>query len=556
VPRFWGTLALRRKDVQENNGSSAPAPYQSIPASDTARQARNQLFQKISEENDLPALGGSVSRVVQLASSNDEAIRKLAYLVLSDVGLTQKILRISNSVVYRTRSGSPITTISKAIFLLGFDTIKTSALAMMLVDGISGKRGLAVRQELSQALAASIFARELARRSHFKDAEEAAIAALFGNIGRIFVASHDHVLYKQITDKIREGASSSQASLNVLGCTFEMLTESVLQEWQMPETIVQALAPLHGSQLKAPKNRQEWMQQVTAFSSAAGRLLALPEGAARAEATKNLVARYGAALNLDDEKMGQLFASVAEESRVLTANVNLPPVEPVRAADDAAATKTDVQSAGETRETDETGEYDLPSDLLMLSTESGVLNIDQRHPSGKPVNARDLLLAGVQDVTEMMASGKCAMNDLVLLVLETLYRSLGFRFATVCLKDVKTHQYRARITLGEKNAERQSGFVFSAAHVRDLFHLAMENDADLLISDATDPKIRDLIPEWHRALLPDARSFIVLPLVVHKKPLGLFYADRAQAATEGMPADETALIRTLKRQVLTVLHSR
>jgi hypothetical protein len=244
---------------------------------------------------------------------------------------------------------------------------------------------------------------------------------------------------------------------------------------------------------------------------------------------------------------------VAEESRVLSANVNLPSVESGYVADNAASIRTAGQSADESGDA---GELGLPDDLLMLTTESGALNIDQRHPSGKPVNARELLLAGVQDVTEMMASGKCAVNDLVLLVLETLYRSLGFRFATVCLKDIKSNQYRARITLGEKNAERQAGFVFPAAHARDLFHLAMEKDADLLISDATDTKIRDLIPEWHRSLLPDARSFIVLPLVVHQKPLGLFYADRAQAATEGMPADETALIRTLKRQVLTVLHSR
>lgn len=544
--------------MQNETESSAQAPYDSIPTSNSARQARNQLFQKINEENDLPALGGSVSRVVQLASSNDEAIRKLAYLVLSDVGLTQKVLRIANSVVYRTRSGTPITTVSKAIFLLGFDTVKTSALAMMLVDGMSGKRGQAVRRELAQALGASIFARELARRSHFKDAEEAAVAALFGNIGRVFVAAHDHILYKQITDMIQAGTSPAQASLSVLGCTFEMLSENVLQEWKMPDTIVQALAPLHGSQLKTPKNRQEWMQQVTAFSSAAARLLADPEGPGRSAATANLLARFGTALNLDEEKIGQLFSTVAEEARVLTANVNLPSLEPAHAADNASAARLQELSASIDFDTGESnpGESALPSSLLMVSPETGSLNIDQRHPSGKPVNARDLLLAGVQDVTEMMASGKCSVNDLILLVLETLYRSLGFRFATVCLKDIKTNQYRARITLGEKNAERQMGFVFPAAHARDVFHLAMENDADVLISEATDPKIRDLIPGWHHALLPDARSFIVLPLVVHKKPLGLFYADRAQPATEGMPADETALIKTLKRQVLTVLHSR
>jgi GAF domain-containing protein len=167
-----------------------------------------------------------------------------------------------------------------------------------------------------------------------------------------------------------------------------------------------------------------------------------------------------------------------------------------------------------------------------------------------------LLLAGVQDVTQMMASGRCKVNDLMLLVLETLYSGMGFRFATVCLKDIGSRQYRARVALGEDNVARQAGFVFPAISSRDLFHLAMENDADLMISDASVPKIRNLLPEWHRRLLPDARSFIVLPLVVQNRQLGLFYADRVQTAPEGVPADETALIKTLKGQVLTSLISR
>ena len=70
--------------------------------------------------------------------------------------------------------------------------------------------------------------------------------------------------------------------------------------------------------------------------------------------------------------------------------------------------------------------------------------------------------------------------------------------------------------------------------------------------------IRDskLIPQWHVDLLPDARSFIVLPLVANEKPIGLFYADRALEASEGITAEETRLIRTLKGQVLTAFNSR
>ncbi len=182
--------------------------------------------------------------------------------------------------------------------------------------------------------------------------------------------------------------------------------------------------------------------------------------------------------------------------------------------------------------------------------------MEARHPSGKPLNARDLLLAGVQDVTQMRASGRYRVNELILLALETLYRSMGFRFAVVCLKDMKTGQYRSRLALGEDHLARQAGFNFPIATTRDLFHLAMENDADLMIADSTVAKVRDLLPIWYRALLPDARSFIVLPLCLQKVQLGLFYADRTRTAPEGVPADETALIKALKSQVLAALSAR
>jgi len=155
-------------------------------------------------------------------------------------------------------------------------------------------------------------------------------------------------------------------------------------------------------------------------------------------------------------------------------------------------------------------------------------------------------------VTQLRATGG-KVNEVVLAVLETIHSALGFRFATVCLKDPKSGQFRARLALGEEGARLQAGFAFPMASSRDLFHLAMENDADLMISDASSNKIRDLLPEWHRKLLPDARSFIVLPLVVGKMQLGLFYADRTVEAHEGVPPDETALIKALKGQVLAAL---
>ncbi|BBJ22436.1 HDOD domain-containing protein [Candidatus Nitrotoga sp. AM1P] len=493
------------------------------------RNVRDALVQKLGSDVGLFALGAAVSHVVQLTASDDEAAHNLAYYVLSDVALTQKILRLSNSVSYRRVVSTPVTTISRAIFMLGFDTVKTSALAMLLVDSLSNhKHAQSIRTELADALRASLVGRELARRSHYQDAEEASIAALFKNLGRLLVASHEPACLRQIEGLVTAGEHSpAQASAHVLGCSFEALAEAVLAEWNIPATIIHALSAVPAGKQRMAGNRQIWMRQVASFSVEASKLLARDDIEVAADSHK-LLAHFGAALNLDTKKMHELFVSVTEEMRVLTESLKLDGTD-IKAADAGSG---------------------MPDVLLMTTADT---KAEGFHPSGKPINARDLLLAGVQDVIQMRALGRSKVNELILLVLETLYRSMGFRFATVCLKDIKLGQFRARVALGEGHTSRQARFIFQMVPERDLFHLSMENNTDLMIADASSEKIRDLLPAWHRALLPDARSFIVLPLVVQKVQIGLFYADRVLPALEGLPPDEIALIKALKGQILAAL---
>ncbi|MEC5159007.1 MULTISPECIES: HDOD domain-containing protein [unclassified Janthinobacterium] len=495
------------------------------------RPVRGQLLHKLCGDEGLFALGASVARVVQLASSDDEGTQSLAYYVLSDVALTQKILRLSNTPTYRTANGTAVTTISRAISLLGFNNVKTTALAMLLVDTLlNSKHAHSVRAELEAALCASLLGRELARLSFYQGAEEASIGALFKNIGPLLIASQEHERFREICALVAAGEhNQSQASQMILGSSYDVLSAAVLREWKIPDVIVRSLSTLPPGPQKLAVNRQEWMRQVATFSIDAAKLLGRPGEAAETPEARALLARFGVALAVDQALLRKLFETVRAEMASLLESMNLAP----QAEDD--------------------GEGGLPNVLVLATMDAGDAGKDAAYPSGKPTNARELLLAGVQEVTQMRAGGQCKMNELIQTVLETLYRSMGFRYATVCLKDARSGLYRARLSFGEKHAERQAGFQFPIAPVNDLFHLAMENEADLMIADAGAQKIRDLLPPWHRALLPDARSFIVLPLVVQSVQLGLFYADRIHPAPEGVPPDEASLIRALKGQVLVAL---
>ncbi|MES2318536.1 MAG: HDOD domain-containing protein [Pseudomonadota bacterium] len=508
----------------------------SQPGGNETRKVRASLMNKVCGDEDMFALGASVAQVVQMASSDDQGTHELAYYVLSDPALTQRILRLSNTAQYRTASGTNVTTISRAISLLGFDNVKTTALAMLLVDALSNSaHEQSVKLELMAALCASLVGREMARHSYHQGAEEASIGALFKNLGPLLVASHEHDRYREINALAGSGEHTlAQASQMILGCTYDSLSEAVMAEWKIPDVIVRSLAPLPPGTLKVSASRGEWMRQVASFGFDVSRLMARSNDPKASHEARALQARYGVALNLDLEQMAELFDTVQAEMQALLQSMNM-----------EAPAKFELASEPEAE--------GLPNVLLLATMGAEEPGMAGCHPSGKPLNARELLLAGVQDVTHMRASGQSKVNELILAVLETLYRSMGFRFATVCLKDGRSGQYRARLAFGDEHASKQAGFVFPMASTRDLFHLAMENDADLMIADTTTPKIRDLLPAWHRKLLPDAKSFIVLPLVVGKVQLGLFYADRTTVAPEGVPADETSLIKALKGQVLAAL---
>ncbi len=504
-----------------------------MPSEGATRRVRAALMNKVCGDEEMFALGASIARVVEMASSDDQGTHDLAYYVVSDPALTQRILRLSNTIQYRTTSGAPVTTISRAISLLGFDNVKTTALAMLLVDALdSSEHAGSVRVELEAALCASLVGREMARHSFYQGAEEAAICALFKNLGPLLVASHAHERYREIGALMAGGKHTlGQASQMILGCSYDALSQAVLQEWKIPDVIVRAQNALPPTAVRVAANRGEWMRQVASFSQDVARLLAKTHEPVGSPEAKALLGRYGEALDLDGARMDELMSAVQEGMRGLLESMNMQP-----------APRNEPKEAGN----------GLPNVLLLATLDAGEEEQEGMHPSGKPKNARELLLAGVQDVTQLRATGG-KVNDVVMAVLETLYSALGFRFATVCLKDVRSNQFRARLALGEEGARLQAGFAFPMASSRDLFHLAMENDADLMISDASSTKIRDLLPEWHRKLLPDAKSFIVLPLVVGKAQLGLFYADRTLEAPEGVPPDETALIKALKGQVLAAL---
>jgi HD-like signal output (HDOD) protein len=526
-----------------------------------AERNRAYLLQKLGSAEKLPALGSAVTKVVAIASSDDEALQALTTLVLSDVALTQKILRLSNTISYRTTADRPITTVTGAIFMLGFDAVKSSALAVLLVEHLTNKQqATAVRHELAQAMCASVFGKQVAQACKLPSSEEAGIAALFKNLGPLLVASHAHELYLELRGQCATGNTTIQeAAKRVIGCSLDSLARTLMQDWGMHNTLIHAVFPtkvMHPH--REPQTLPDKIAAVAAFSAEAASLLVGPDAVGSQVAASKLMVRYGVMLNLKKQQLDQLISAAMIETNTLLKNVgltvNTPPAEAALAElpgdFDNGGAATAAASASSVNANAILAEFQLSPEL---SEDEMVL---ARYPSGKPLNAQSMLLAGVQDISQQFSSGRSKLNDMLLQVLETMYQGLGFRFATICMKDIKSGEYRARMAIGHNSGIRQAAFIVNGKGSTDLFQLALANNADLLISDATVPKIASLLPAWHKDQFHDTRSFVVLPLVVRGTSFGLIYGDRALPAPEGISTEETALIKTLKSLVLTAVMPR
>jgi hypothetical protein len=147
------------------------------------------------------------------------------------------------------------------------------------------------------------------------------------------------------------------------------------------------------------------------------------------------------------------------------------------------------------------------------------------------------------------------VNDVLRIILETIYRAKGFKRVILCIRDGRSNTMLGRFGFGPDAAEIARKFKFSLVFTPDIFHAALANGVDILISDTNDPKITTRIPLWFRKAVT-AQTFVVFPLCIKGSPLAMIYADREQAGAIVISEKELSLLRTLRNQaVLAVKQS-
>jgi HD-like signal output (HDOD) protein len=195
---------------------------------------------------DLPALPVVAIRVINLTAQSQTSGEELEAEILRDQALVTRVLRLANSAAYGVRG--TIATVSRAIFILGFDMVRSLVLAACAETLYRrGGSGFSDTVLWDHVRGAAFLSRLLADKCAYPGGEQAFIAGLVHDVGKVVMDRNLRDPYEKVIALVESGESDSfvEAERDVLGFDHTEVGCLVAQKWGLPEAIAEAVRHHH-----------------------------------------------------------------------------------------------------------------------------------------------------------------------------------------------------------------------------------------------------------------------------------------------------------------------
>jgi serine/threonine protein kinase len=540
-------------------------PDELVESADARQSTIDFLLRRMRHKSDFPALSESVSTINKIAGSDKETISNLSNSILKDFSLTNKILRLVNSVYYRQAGGGSISTISRAVLVLGFDAVRNIAITVMLFEHLQNKNNAnQLKEDFLRANLAAILAKDIGEQSSGRDVEQVFICSMFHNLGRLL----SQFYFPDESDEIKRTmeqrpCTEDVAAVQVLGLTFEDLGIDIARTWGFPNLIVNSMRKLPAGNVRKANAAEDRMRILAGFSNELCALISDVEPEQRDKALRKVAARFGDTVPLGEQAlrdtMEKSFQEIAQFAGIIGINLK-------KSNFGRQLQRWGVQSgAPETSESAQSG----VTPRAESNTETSATVLSAAVPAGAPGSPLDadggdgegavtevgnsevILMAGIQDISNTLVED-FKLNDVLRIILETMYRAKGFKRVILCVRDARANTMLGRFGFGPDAPEMARCFNFSLAFTPDIFHAALSKGVDILISDTNDPKIAARIPPWYRKGV-NAGTFVIFPLTIRNNPVAMIYADCDRPGEIVIPEKELSLLRTLRNQAVLAI---
>ncbi len=533
--------------------TNAASSYGGKPDDNTG--TLDSLLQRMQTEGDFPALSQSIDTINQIVSNNDESVQALSSVLLKDFALTNKVLRLVNSATY-SRFGGTISTISRAVMILGFNAVRSLAVTLTLIEHMQKNTQTAqLKEDVLAAYLTGILAHRIAATCGIPDSEEGFICGVFHHLGRLMMTCYFYDESLEIDKRVAQDETVDKAARAVLGVSYEDLGIGVARHWHLPERIVNSIQRVATPvALKSP-NQTDKLRLIANLATALCRTASQHPPDGTSNEIDQLRRNFGASLNIGKKQLSDVIEESIEqflsESEMF---VTAPGKSCFLGSIKQWSGKTNEGSRADVKNVTTTSESTPANEDVVngcagqsLTTIAAVTAIDNTDHS-------TALTAGIQDITHALVRDY-NLNDLLRIILETMYRGMGFSQVLLCTRDVRSNELRARFGFGARTEILLEYFNVPLGQARDVFQLALNKNADIFIANTQSESVVTRIPSWYRENV-NARAFLVLPIVINNRIIGLFYADHDREEDFVIEPHLLQMLKTLRNQAILAIRQK
>ncbi len=209
-------------------------------------QATTKLLAFIQQ---MPSLSTTATKVLQVCNTPAPAPNDLNRVISLDPVLAGKVLKLINSAYYARRN--QITSLTRAIIMLGINTIKNLVLSSAIVNCVTGSsisRTLDMNTFWSHSIQVGVTARLISKEMKFpvQDQEFFFLAGLMHDLGKIPMSSQFPDIYDRILES-REVDSHDICLLEkqLLGLNHCEVGQMIVEKWDLGDDIAAAFTRHH-----------------------------------------------------------------------------------------------------------------------------------------------------------------------------------------------------------------------------------------------------------------------------------------------------------------------
>ncbi|WP_028102708.1 HDOD domain-containing protein [Pseudoduganella violaceinigra] len=193
----------------------------------------------------LPAMPQILIKLIELLQADDAGMPELAALIAKDAGMVSKILALANSSAYPRHSRT--LGLEQALVSLGTDTIKTLVIAESVFQTFSNfphSGSTDLRAFWKGSLSTAVIARDLARALDYPHVEEAYLAGLLHNVGRLALLATAPKEYAY-NFRARDDEALCAVEQRTLDITHAEAGAWLIERWQLDSFLADAVLYHH-----------------------------------------------------------------------------------------------------------------------------------------------------------------------------------------------------------------------------------------------------------------------------------------------------------------------